>query len=160
MKFHARIILILFVVLIVCQGQAQNKKDKRQQSKHLSEYKEQTLSDNQLPVLMPYNRWVDPAGEQIYFGDNPLENHAMDCSASPDGKWVAVEGRYSVVILSTENNKMVERATLKELLGESVMNTFSGISWRKAGNEYELYFSASGGNQPVIQNFTFAKNAA
>ena len=40
------------------------------------------LSGSSLPVLMPYNRIVDPAGEQIYFGDPDFENHAMDCAVS------------------------------------------------------------------------------
>ncbi len=150
MKILAGLFLTLSIFVSVNQLQAQSKKEKKQQAKHLSEYETQSLSENQLPVLMPYNRWIDPAGEQIYFGDNELENHAMDCSASPDGKWIAVEGRYSVVILSAENNKTVDRATLKELLGESAMNTFSGISWRKSGDDYEIFWSASGNNKSFV----------
>jgi len=145
MKNVFRIILVIFVVQIAITGQAQNKKDKRQQAKHLSSFEAQRLTGDQLPVMMPYNRWIDPAGEQIYFGDAELENHALDCVLSPDEKWIAVEGRYSVVILSAETNKIVERVTLKNLLpAENAMNTFSGIAWRKTTDNYELYWSASG----------------
>ena len=151
MKYALRILVILLTIQPVLTLQAQTKKDKKQQAKQLSEYEGQTLNGNELPVLMPFNRWIDPAGEQVYFGDKQMENHAMDCSVSPDGKWIAVEGRYSVVILSPENNKIVERTTLKDLLNESVENTFSGISWRKAGDDYELYWSASDDKSYVVK---------
>ncbi len=55
---------------------------------------------------LPYGRILDPAGKQIYFGDSTLENHALDCALSPDGKWLAVEERYSVVFISTKRNKI------------------------------------------------------
>jgi len=140
------IILLLAQNALICQ--AQNRRDKKQQAKHLSEFEKQTLADSLFPIPMPYNRWVDPAGQQIYFGDKKLENHALDCALSPNGKWVAVEGRYSVLILSTENNEIVERVTLKNFFrGENVMNTFSGITWRKTGEDYYLYWSASGGGE-------------
>ncbi|MGC9355769.1 MAG: YncE family protein, partial [Mariniphaga sp.] len=138
------IILLLAQNALICQ--AQNRRDKKQQAKHLSEFETQTLADSLFPIPMPYNRWVDPAGQQIYFGDKELENHALDCALSPNGKWVAVEGRYSVLILSTENNEIVERITLKKFFrGENVMNTFSGITWRRTGEDYYLYWSVSGG---------------
>lgn len=142
-KFSLIFTLLFLISVFTCQSQT--KRDKRIQAKHLTSYELQTLADSLLPVALPYNRWVAPAGEQIYFGDKELENHALDCSLSPDGKWVAVEGRYSVVIVSTKNNNIVERATLKNFMeGENAMNTFSGISWQKNGENYELFWSASG----------------
>jgi len=141
---------LLFLWIIAClfatnQSFSQSKKTLKQQQKYLSSYETNTLAGNDLPVLLPYNRWVDPAGEQIYFGDKDLENHAMDCALSPDGKWVAVEGRYSIVIISPETKKIVTRFILKSHFGsENPMNTFSGISWRKTGNTYELYWSTVG----------------
>jgi len=155
LKYHILVLLIAFSAVLTTN--AQSRKDKKQQAKQLSEYETETLSDNQLPVLMPYNRWIDPAGEQIYFGDNELENHALDCVASPDGKWIAVEGRYSVVIISAETNKIVERATLKDLLGTDAMNTFSGISWLQNGDDYELYWSASGYSGSYVIQATWNK---
>lgn len=144
MKFLYRFLVLSIVLLSVSTVTGQNKTDKKEQAKHQSKFESKTLANNQLPVLMPYNRLIDPAGDQVYFGDNVLENHALDCAVSPDGKWIAVEGRYSIVLISAENNKIVERATLNDLLGISAMNTFSGISWHKTGENYELYWSASG----------------
>ncbi len=143
MKYIIRSLIILFIAQYSFTAQAQTKKERRQQAKYLSSFEGQTLNNNTLPVLMPFNRWIDPAGEQIYFGDKDAENHAMDCAISPDGKWLAIEGRYSIVILSAENNKIEKRTTLKELLNENAMNTFSGISWRKTGKDYEIYWSAT-----------------
>ncbi len=171
MKFLLRLLVIVLFTQPVITIQAQNKKERKQQDKYLSEYELESLSGNQLPVLMPYNRWIDPAGEQIYFGDKELENHAMDCAASPDGKWIAIEGRYSIVMLSAENNKIVERITLRNLLHQNAMNTFSGISWRKTGNDYEIYWSAAfnsksyvvkaqwnGRKVELVRTFDFAAN--
>lgn len=151
MKKILSFFIILFIVHIATISQAQNKRDKKEQAKHMSDYENQTLTDSMLPVLMPFNRWIDPAGEQVYFGEKELENHAMDCAVSPDGKWIAIEGRYSIVMLSANDNRIVERTTLKDLIADRVTNTFSGISWRKTGNNYELYWSASGDKSIVIK---------
>ena len=53
-------------------------------------------------VQLPYNRFVHSAGNQIFFGDASLENHAMDVALSPDRKWLAVEERTSIVFISTQ----------------------------------------------------------
>jgi len=109
-------------------------------------YESSALSGNDLPVLMPYNRWIDPAGEQLYFGDKENENHALDCVVSPDGKWVAVEGRFSIVVINPESKKIVSRFIMRGNFGaENLMNTFSGIQWRKTGLDYEIFWSAAGG---------------
>jgi YVTN family beta-propeller protein len=150
----------LFLILVACtfftadQVFSQSKKALQQQREYLTSYEKGTLGVNDLPVAMPYNRWVDPAGVQIYFGDKELENHALDCVVSPDGKWVAVEGRYSIVIISPESKKVVSRFVLKShFTGDGLMNTFSGISWHKTGEGYELYWSAvgKGGKSYVVQ---------
>ncbi len=132
----------------------QSKRALKQQRKYLTSYEDSTLSGTALPVLMPYNRWIDPAGEQLYFGDKEQENHALDCAISPDGEWVAVEGRYSIVIISPESKKIVSRFVLKKNFAkENMANTFSGISWNKMAGGYELYWGAAGkeGKSYVIQ---------
>ena len=100
---------------------------------------------------MPYNKWIDPAGEQIYFGDLELENHALDCTLSPDGKWIAVEGRYSVVIIDPETKKVATRFILRShFTSDGLVNTYSGISWRKTGDGYELFWSALGKAKSIV----------
>ena len=140
-----RILFLLLIIQSTFPGYSQTRKEKREQAKHLSNFEKKTLNDNELPVMMPYNRWIDPAGEQIYFGDTELENHALDCAVSPNGKWIAVEGRYSVVIVSPETKKIVHRFVLSNYFGRAnVMNTFSGILWNMENDKYEIYWGASG----------------
>lgn len=140
-------IYIFLATLILTSGQAfsQSKRVLKDQGKYRSSYENSTLAGNDLPVLMPFNRWIDPAGSQIYFGDKDQENHALDCVLSPDGKWVAVEGRYSVVIVDPKTGKLAERLSMRNLPDAgSVTNTFSGIAWRQTGSSYELFWGSVG----------------
>ncbi len=111
----------------------------------------QVLSDPFAPdagrIPMPYDRLIRPAGTQIPFGDASMENHALDAALSPDGKWLAVEERYSIVFISTADNKVVfvlrnfDHPDLKEGL-----NTYSGIIWRTDSEVSEVYWSIVGRN--------------
>jgi YVTN family beta-propeller protein len=151
MKNAFRTILFISCVFSLNQSFSQSGKALKEQQKYLSSYENNTLAGNDLPVLLPYNRWVDPAGEQLYFGDKELENHALDCAVSPDGKWVAIEGRYSIVIVSPQTKKIVYRFIMKSYFTiENPMNTFSGISWRKTENTYELYWSTAGKTKSYV----------
>ena len=96
-------------------------------------------------ISLPYNRLIQPAGIQIFFGDASRENHALDAVLSPDGKWLAVEERYSIVFISTSDNsvKYVLRNTENKDLGGG-MNTYSGIIWRSVKNGMEVFWSAVG----------------
>jgi YVTN family beta-propeller protein len=96
-------------------------------------------------VQLPYNRLIQPAGNQIFFGDASQENHALDAVLSPDGKWLAVEERYSIVFISTANNKVafILRNTLHPDL-RGGMNTFSGITWHMSKAGPEVYWSLVG----------------
>ncbi|NOY36198.1 MAG: bifunctional YncE family protein/alkaline phosphatase family protein [Chlorobi bacterium] len=77
---------------------------------------------------MPYNKILQPAGKMIFFGDTSLENHALDAAVSPDGNFVAVEGRYSIVFIETATDKIIYRLTLRDQ-ELNTMNTYSGIKW-------------------------------
>jgi hypothetical protein len=162
MGHRTKFVFILFLLLFsLSDSFSQSKRALKQQRKYLSSYEDNTLSGTALPVLMPFNRWVDPAGEQLYFGDKERENHALDCAVSPDGKWIAVEGRYSIVIISPESKKIISRLVLKNSFPkENIANTFSGISWYKKAGEYELYWGATGkdGKSYVIQAGWDGKN--
>jgi len=151
MKNSLSIILTIYCFLVVVTAFSQSGKNLRQQKKYITSYEKSTLSGNDLPVLMPYNRWIDPAGVQIYFGDKENENHALDCALSPDGKWLAVEGRYSIVIIDPGTGKITTRFTLKSHFNNiGLMNTYSGISWRQTGKGYELYWSAVGKAKSLV----------
>ena len=98
-------------------------------------------------VQLPYNRLIQPAGDQIFFGDASQENHALDAVLSPDGKWLAVEERYSIIFINTEDNKIVYilRNIMKPELNGG-LNTFSGIIWHMTDDGPEVYWSLVGRN--------------
>ncbi len=96
-------------------------------------------------IQLPYNRLIQPAGLQIIFGDASMENHALDAVLSPDGKWLAVEERYSIVFINTTNNSVVyilRNADIPALRGG--MNTYSGILWHTGSEGPEVYWSLVG----------------
>jgi len=98
-------------------------------------------------IQLPYNRLIQPAGIQIFFGNGSLENHSLDAALSPDNKWLAVEERYSIVFISTLDNKvkytLLNNAHM-DLAGG--MNTYSGITWYTGENGLQVYWSVIGRN--------------
>jgi len=112
----------------------------------------QIATDKRAPAVserieLPYNRFIQPAGLQIIFGDEALENHSLDVALSPDSKWLAVEERYSIIFINVANHSITYRMPNNihpDLRG--TMNTYSGIRWRSSVNGPEVYWSASGMN--------------
>ncbi|MBB3186926.1 YncE family protein [Microbacter margulisiae] len=103
------------------------------------------------PIWLTNNRAIASAGKQVFFGDSLLENHAMDAALSPGGKWLAIEERYSLVIVNTITQKVVYTLPLKDIeqipkVGYGAMNTYSGIRWNRIGDENRITWSAVGGN--------------
>ena len=137
-------ILFLSVGLML---QAQTFKKTEGQASYWSSYEGKTLSPAENPELLPYNRWVEPAGKQVYFGDPGLENHALDVVFSPDKKWLAVEGRYEILILSPKTYEIVATLNVSSVLKDAgIMNTFSGICWAMDNGSYKLYWGTSSYN--------------
>jgi YVTN family beta-propeller protein len=98
-------------------------------------------------IQLPYNRIIQPAGIQITFGDDALENHSLDAVLSPDNRWLAVQERYSIVFISAADNKVIYRLANNEnprLRG--CMNTYSGIRWNDEKGKPEVYWSVAGSN--------------
>jgi len=99
-----------------------------------------TKQDSETVLRMPYNKILEPAGTQIFFGDSSLENHALDVALSPDGKILAVEGRYCIVFVNTIDNKIIYRLSLKKNDKNNSKNSYSGISWfSNKGKQYVLW---------------------
>jgi YVTN family beta-propeller protein len=100
---------------------------------------------NSRQVQLPYNRLIQPAGLQIFFGEKSLENHALDATLSPDGKWLAVMERYSIIFINTSDNKVKYRLandSHPDLKGG--MNTYSGIIWHNGKDLPEVFWSVIG----------------
>lgn len=101
---------------------------------------------------MPYDRIVQSAGMQIYFGDRSQENHSLDAAISPDYKWIAVEERFSIVFISTADKKVafvLNNDAYGDLQGG--MNTYSGIIWHRGKKGLEVLWSTIGrGNRSYV----------
>ncbi len=155
MKFP-KLLLLLLLLASAFNMNGQLAKKTKGQNQYLSSYEGKTLSPAQTPVLLPYNRWIDPAGTQITFGNKEQENHALDVALSPDGKWLAIEGRYEVVVVSAATNKIVSTFQLNDYFKGLVrMNTFSGICWRQEGNLSQLFWGAVGKENSVVIKATW-----
>jgi YVTN family beta-propeller protein len=100
-----------------------------------------------LRIQLPYNRFIQPAGIPIRFGDVSLENHSLDVALSPDKKWLAVEERSSIVFISTLDNNVKFILRNSDHLGlRGGMNTYSGIIWHINNGNPEVYWSVIGAN--------------
>lgn len=144
MKPHKSLVLILFLSYYV-SACAQPAKLSKEQKRYNSEYDSKKISPENIPLLLPYNRWIDPAGKSVSFGNPGLENHALDLAISPDEKWLAVEGRYEVIIMSVQLGKVVANLPLRGLIkNENLMNTFSGIKWLNENDSLKLFWSSVG----------------
>ncbi|MGB7843186.1 MAG: hypothetical protein WBL21_10365 [Salinimicrobium sp.] len=59
-------------------------------------YDDSTLNRTLLPVMMPSNRIIDPAGKVISYGDPDLQNHSLDIQPIPNTDFLIVEDRYGI----------------------------------------------------------------
>lgn len=146
-----QLLLSLLLLTVAFSMNAQQSKRTKGQDDYLSSYEGKTMTPDQAPVLLPYNRWVDPAGTQLFFGNKNLENHALDVAISPDGKWLAVEGRFDMVLVSTSDNKIASTIQLSDYFKNQIKsNTFSGICWRQEGELTQLFWGAMGKENSVV----------
>lgn len=103
-----------------------------------------TLNKNTLPLLMPYNRIIDPAGTVIRFGDLDLENHTLDLKKIPNTALLVVEDRYGVVVVDTEKQKILDRWAYKQVVDyRGFTSTYSGIQVVQKDNRTRFFWSAA-----------------
>ena len=134
--FIPALFVLLCTVVTTTQGQEPNP--------YLSGWDKLDLSGSELPVIMPYNRIIDPAGEQIYFGSPELENHALDCAMSPDGKILAIEGRYRIIFYDVTSRRLISDVIPDQPGMEGAENTYSGIRWYQKDGKSYLFWSVVG----------------
>lgn len=111
-----------------------------------SPYDDSTLHRTALPVLMPYNRIISPAGHTIVYGDPGVENHSLDVRLVPGTPLLAVEDRYGIALLDTLSRRPVARwAYADDARYAGFMSTYSGLKVRQQAGETQLYWSAANG---------------
>ncbi|MGE5519689.1 MAG: bifunctional YncE family protein/alkaline phosphatase family protein [Candidatus Dadabacteria bacterium] len=109
-----------------------------------SPYDDTTLTVNNSSILMPYNRFIDPAGTVIRFGRTSLENHSLDCILIKGGTQLAVEDRYGVAFIDVATKKLLyhlDYGSTDPYRG--LMSTYSGIKCIEKGNDVHLFWGAS-----------------
>lgn len=107
-----------------------------------SSYDHTTLAVDNKSVLMPYNRFIDPAGTVVRFGDPTLENHSLDCALLPGGDVLAVEDRYGVAFINVKNNKLLYHLDY-EGADKGLMSTYSGLKVLEENKTVHVFWGAS-----------------
>jgi YVTN family beta-propeller protein len=127
-----------------------------EQAEMHSAYDDSTLNRNILPVLMPYNRIIDPAGKVISFGDPDEENHSMDVRFIPGSRLIAVEDRYGITLIDTAAKKVITRWTYKQNAPyNGLTSTYSGLKVLNTGNQTQIYWSAAAGKGKDSKSIVF-----
>ncbi|MES2275115.1 MAG: bifunctional YncE family protein/alkaline phosphatase family protein [Bacteroidota bacterium] len=114
-----------------------------------SSYDDSTLHQTTLPVLMPYNRIIDPAGTVLRYGEETQENHSLDLKLIPGTNLMAVEDRYGIAVVNTATQKVADRwIYTADAKYRGLMSTYSGLEVYKtaAGEVKILWSAANGGN--------------
>lgn len=114
-----------------------------------SAYDDTTLTVDNASVLMPYNRFIDPAGTILRFGKISLENHSLDCVLSPDGKTLIVEDRYGLAFIDVNSNKLLYHLDYSnEPAYKNLMSTYSGLkTWQDEGGLHIFWGAANPGDK-------------
>ncbi|WEA02101.1 bifunctional YncE family protein/alkaline phosphatase family protein [Mucilaginibacter sp. SJ] len=150
-------ILALSFCLYACHTVSGNKQisDNEQVNMH-SAYDDSTLNRHILPVLMPYNRIIDPAGTVISFGDAADENHSMDVRLIPSTRFIAVEDRYGLTIIDTVTKKVSNRWTYKQdSRYRGLTSTYSGLKVVDIDSQTQIYWSAAAGKGKDSKSYVF-----
>ncbi|MFN8354239.1 MAG: alkaline phosphatase family protein [Spirosomataceae bacterium] len=107
-------------------------------------YDDSTLNRNTLPLLMPYNRIINPAGTVLRYGDVDLENHTLDLQRIPNSPNLVVEDRYGIAVVDTEKQKILARWAYKQDPTYSgFTSTYSGIQVVTTQHQVRFFWSAA-----------------
>lgn len=107
-----------------------------------SRYDDTTLTVDNSSLLMPYNRFIDPAGTVIRFGNASLENHSLDCVLLPGEKVLAVEDRYGLAFIDLNTNKLLYHLDYEGTY-KGLMSTYSGLKVFEDQNTVHIFWGAS-----------------
>ncbi len=121
---------------------------------HYADYDHSTLNGVSLPVMMPHNRIIRPAGKVISFGDPDLENHSLDIQSLPGSNLMVIEDRYGIALLDPRTRKIVNRwSYFDDPEYSGFMSTYSGITTVKDDQGVSIFWSAANGHNPTSKVF-------
>ncbi len=135
--------LMCIVCVAACKPPATYKTSIVTNTSYHSSYDDTTLTIDNSSILMPYNRFIDPAGTVIRFGNPLLENHSLDCRLIPGQNILVVEDRFGLAFLDVENNKLLFHLDYEDHY-RGLMSTYSGIkTWNDGKNQHVLWGASS-----------------
>lgn len=142
----SRIVKFLFVAFIItfaaCRSSKIYKTSVATDHSYHSSYDDTTLAVDSKSILMPYNRFIDPAGTVIRFGNPALENHSLDCALLPNGKVLAVEDRYGLAFIDVQNKKLLFHLDYEGTY-KGLMSTYSGLKVLAEDKLVHIFWGAS-----------------
>ena len=148
----ARLIITIAILVNLCIFSACQRiktgstSDSEQSNMHFA-YDDSTLTNRVLPVMLPYNRLIAPAGTSISFGDPGLENHSLTAKMIPQSSILVVEGRYAITLVDTVSHKVVaEWAYKQDAKLNGLMSTYSGLAIRSTPGGPQIFWSAAEGD--------------
>ena len=145
--FTSTFIGCLLTGSLSCSGprDKQTKVSPEQLTQH-SPYDDSTLHGTRLPLLLPYNRLLAPAGHVVAYGSPDVENHALDVQLVPGTPLLAVEDRYGIALIDTLQRRVLTRWTYAEDdRTKGMMSTYSGLKVQRENGATHLYWSAANG---------------
>ena len=147
-KSFLKLFILVSVFFVSCKTSRVSKTPVATHENYHSTYDDTTLAVDNSSILMPYNRFIDPAGKVIRFGNKVLENHSLDCALLPDKKVLAVEDRYGVAFIDVNQSKLLFHL---EYSGNyrGLMSTYSGIKTYRDETGEHILWGASNPYQKV-----------
>ncbi len=144
-------------VLAGCQSAHDNRNSVNNDVRNMhSPYDDSTLTNKLLPVMMPYNRLIDPVGKVVSFGNPELENHSMDVKLINGTTLLAVEDRYGIAIIDTVTKKLTARwAYDTDSKYRGLMSTYSGLKVAKINGNINIFWSAALANGKNSRSLVF-----
>lgn len=109
-----------------------------------SSYDHATLKVDNNAVLLPFNRFIDPAGTVIRFGKTSLENHSLDLAVLPATRQVVVEDRYGLAFFDIDTKQLLFHLDYDgDAAYKGLMSTFSGVKVLADENVFRIFWSAA-----------------
>lgn len=132
------------IILTSCSATHSISKTKKSSNDYYNFYDDSSLSVANNPILLPYNRFLKPAGVVVKFGDAGLENHSLDCITIPGENVMATEDRYGLTFINLTDKKVLYHLTYNSRLTEnSLMSTYSGLKVAVINNKKFIFWGAA-----------------
>lgn len=154
-KYFSIASIIACLIIIGCKSSYKNTQHSNTETYNpYSIYDDSTLTNTLLPVMMPHNRIINPAGSVISYGSPDLENHSLDLQLLPNTNLLVIEDRYGIAIINSETHKVVDRwSYVNNSAYKDFMSTYSGIQISKNQNNIEIFWSAANNKSKVSKVF-------